>query len=123
MTLTEAACGAPAVAIDIAGRTRMPSTTAAADCSADPTTSWWELATGCSPTRRPGSALRARALERAGELTWEACALANFRVLADDAAALAAVGGRRRRLPQHPRGRSDGRAGTCWSAVTDGVGE
>ena len=104
MTLTEAAaCGTPAVATDIAGH---------ADAIDDGRSGLLgrsddelvELATRVltDPTTR--SALRAGALERAGELTWEACALANFRVLADDAAALAAVGGRRRRLPKHPRG-------------------
>lgn len=104
MTLTEAAaCGTPAVATDIAGH---------ADAIDDGRSGLLgrsddelvEMATRVltDPTTR--SALRAGALERAGELTWEACALANFRVLADDAAALAAVGGRRRRLPKHPRG-------------------
>lgn len=104
MTLTEAAaCGTPAVATDIAGH---------ADAIDDGRSGLLgrsddelvELATRVltDPTTR--SALRAGALERAGALTWEACALANFRVLADDAAALAAVGGRRRRLPKHPRG-------------------
>lgn len=104
MTLTEAAaCGTPAVATDIAGH---------ADAIDDGRSGLLgrsddelvELATRVltDPTTR--SALRAGALERAGELTWEACALANFRVLADDAVALAAVGGRRRRLPKHPRG-------------------
>lgn len=104
MTLTEAAaCGTPAVATDIAGH---------ADAIDDGRSGLLgrsddelvEMATRVltDPTTR--SALRAGALERAGELTWEACALANFRVLADDAVALAAVGGRRRRLPKHPRG-------------------
>ena len=49
-----------------------------------------------------------RVRQRAAELTWEACALANFRVLADDAAALAAVHGARRKLPKHPRGQAAG---------------
>ncbi|UDY36473.1 glycosyltransferase family 4 protein [Dermatobacter hominis] len=103
MTLTEAAaCGTPAVATDIAGHAdaidagrsgllgRSDSELAGivADVLTDP-----ELL----------ARLRAGALERAGELTWEASALANFRVLADDALALRAVGGRRRRMPKHPR--------------------
>ncbi|HMX65304.1 MAG TPA: glycosyltransferase family 4 protein [Microthrixaceae bacterium] len=104
MTLTEAAaCGTPAVATDIAGH---------ADAIDDGRSGLLgrsddelvELATRVLTDATTRSALRAGALERAGELTWEACALANFRVLADDAAALAAVGGRRRRLPKHPRG-------------------
>ncbi|HMR94286.1 MAG TPA: glycosyltransferase family 4 protein [Microthrixaceae bacterium] len=104
MTLTEAAaCGTPAVATDIAGH---------ADAIDDGRSGLLgrsddelvELATRGLTDATTRSVLRAGALERAGELTWEACALANFRVLADDAAALAAVGGRRRRLPKHPRG-------------------
>ena len=105
MTLTEAsACGTPTVATDIAGhadaiaegrsgllrRTDADLVAAIADVLTD-------------------AGLRARlqtgALERAAELTWEATALANFEVLAADALALRAVGGRRRRMPRHGRAR------------------
>jgi glycosyltransferase involved in cell wall biosynthesis len=114
MTMTEAAaCGTPAVATDIAGhadaiddgRSGLLGTTdeELAGLMADVLTDPVELAR-----------LRAGALERAAELTWEASALANFRVLADDALALREVGGRRR-MPKHPRGVPTGaprRAGT-----------
>lgn len=108
MTLTEAAaCGTPAVATDIAGhadaihagrsgllaRTDDDLADLVAEVMSDP-----DLL----------ARLQRGALERAAELTWDATALANFRVLADDALALAAVGGRRRRLPRHPRGKAAG---------------
>ncbi len=107
MTLTEAAaCGTPAVATDIAGhadavdrgRSGLLGTTdeelaaLVADVMGDP-----ELR----------SRLQRGALARAAELTWEACAVANFRVLADDAVALRAAGSRRR-MPKHPRGQAAG---------------
>jgi len=100
MTVTEAAaCGTPTVATDIAGHADAvvagrsgllrTSDAALADALVDVLTD---------------DELRARlqvgALERAAELTWEATALANFRVLADDALALRAAGGRRRRIPR-----------------------
>lgn len=103
MTLTEAAaCGTPTVATDIAGH---------ADAVAQGRSgllgrSDAELVDAVSSvltdaTRR--ESLQAGALTRAAELTWEATAVANFQVLADDALALQSVGGRRRRLPRHGR--------------------
>lgn len=98
MTLTEAAaCGTPTVATDIAGH---------ADAVADGRSGLLrrtdpELVDAVSAvlSDRPlRDRLGAGALARADELTWEATAVANFRVLADDALALRTVGGRRRRL-------------------------
>lgn len=109
MTLTEAAaCGTPAVATAIAGH---------ADAVADGRSgrlgrSDDELVDAVVElTTDPGtrSRFRAGALGRAAELTWEACALANFRVLAEDAMVLRRVGGQRRRVPRHPKGRRVGR--------------
>lgn len=107
MTLTEAAaCATPSVATDIAGhadaiergRSGLLGTTdeQLAGLVADVMT---------DPDLR--SRLQRGALERAAELTWEACALANFRVLADDAIALRAAGARRH-MPKHPRGQAAG---------------
>jgi glycosyltransferase involved in cell wall biosynthesis len=85
MTLTEAAaCGTPTVATDIAGhsdavavgRSGLLATTDA-DLSA--------LVADVMTDAELRTRLQAGALERAGELTWEAAALDNFRVLADDA--------------------------------------
>lgn len=109
MTLTEAAaCGTPAVATDIAGH---------ADAIDDGrsgllgTTDDQLVAAAVTVVTDPSerSRLQAGALERAGELTWEASAVANFRVLADDAMALRRVGGRRRHMPKHPKGERVGR--------------
>ncbi len=108
MTLTEAAaCATPAVATDIAGhadaidvgRSGLLGTT-----DAELAALVVEVMTD-EPLR---AALQRGALSRASELTWAACALANFRVLADDAAALASVHGARRKMPKHPRGQAAG---------------
>lgn len=85
MTLTEAAaCGTPAVATDIAGH----ADAVAADNSGLLATTDEDLAAALVSVLSD-SALRSRlehgALERAGELTWENAALANFEVLAQDA--------------------------------------
>jgi len=94
MTLTEAAaCATPTVATDIAGhadavavgRSGLLATT-----DADLTGLVVDVMTDAGLRAR----LQAGALERAGELTWEAAALDNFRVLADDALRRRA-GGRR----------------------------
>ena len=109
MTLTEsAACGTPAVATDIAGH---------ADAIDDGRSGLLGRTDGelvdaiVRVTSDAGlrAKLQAGAIERAAELTWEACAIANFRVLAEDAMALRRVGGRRRHLPRHPKGRRVGR--------------
>ena len=85
MTLTEAAaCGTPTVATDIAGH----SDAVAVGRSGLLATSDADLS-GLVADVMTDTALRTQlqsgALERAGELTWEAAALDNFRVLADDA--------------------------------------
>lgn len=110
MTLTEAAaCGTPAVATDIAGHAdaidagRSGLLGSTDDELVDATS---KVMTDPAVRAR----LQAGALERAGELTWDACALANFRVLVADAVAMREVGGRRRRMPKHPRGERIGRA-------------
>lgn len=109
MTLTEsAACSTPAVATDIAGH---------ADAIDDGRSGLLGRTDGelvdaiVRVTSDAGlrAKLQAGAIERAAELTWEACAIANFRVLAEDAMALRRVGGRRRHLPRHPKGRRVGR--------------
>lgn len=108
MTLTEAAaCGTPAVATDIAGhadaidvgRSGLLATT-------DEDLAALVVKVMSDPDLR--SSLQHGALGRAAELTWTASALANFRVLADDAQQLAAVNGHRRKLPKHPRGLAAG---------------
>ncbi|HPU40752.1 MAG TPA: glycosyltransferase family 4 protein [Microthrixaceae bacterium] len=108
MTLTEAAaCGTPAVATDIAGHADaidVGRSGLLASTDDDLTALVVDVMT--DDERR--ATLQRGALQRAAELTWEACALANFRVLADDAAALAAVHGARRKLPKHPRGQAAG---------------
>lgn len=102
MTLTEAAaCGTPTVATDIPGH----ADAVAAGRSGLLATTDDDLADALA--RVLGDAglrqrLQAGALERAAELSWEAAALANFRVLAADALAR----GPRRRLVQRPAGRS-----------------
>jgi glycosyltransferase involved in cell wall biosynthesis len=101
MTLTEAAaCGTPTVATDIAGH----ADAVAADRSGLLRSSDADLTDAVSSVLTDAD-LRARlqdgALARAAELTWEGAALANFAVLSDDAVALRAVGGKRRRLPRH----------------------
>lgn len=110
MTLTEAAaCGTPAVATDIAGHAdaidagRSGLLGSTDDELVAATT---RVLTDRTELERLGRG----ALARAGELTWEACALANFSVLADDAVALRGVGGLRRRMPKHPKGERIGRA-------------
>jgi glycosyltransferase involved in cell wall biosynthesis len=85
MTLTEAAaCGTPTVATDIAGHADAVAVgrsgllaTSDADLSG--------LVADVMTDTALRTQLQAGALERAGELTWEAAALDNFRVLADDA--------------------------------------
>jgi len=94
MTLTEAAaCATPTVATDIAGH----ADAVAVGRSGLLATTDADL-TGLVVDVMTDAGLRARlqegALERAGELTWEAAALDNFRVLADDALRRRA-GGRR----------------------------
>lgn len=110
MTLTEAAaCGTPAVATDIAGHA--DAIDAGRSGLLGSTDDELVAATTRVLTDRTGlERLRRGALARAGELTWEACALANFSVLADDAVALRGVGGLRRRMPKHPKGERIGRA-------------
>lgn len=109
MTLTEAAaCGTPAVATDIAGH---------ADAIADGRSGLLagtdaELVAALTAVLTDAGLaekLRSGALDRADELTWSACASANFRVLAEDAMTLRRVGGRRRHVPKHPKGRRVGR--------------
>ncbi len=103
MTLTEAAaCGTPAVATDIAGHAdAIDAGRSGLLGRTDDELSGLITDVVTDPDLR--ARLQAGALERAGELTWSSSALANFRVLADDAIALKAVGGRRRRMPKHPR--------------------
>lgn len=109
MTLTEAAaCATPAVATDIAGHAdAIDDGRSGLLCRTDD-----ELVDApIGVFSDPGllTKLRTGAVERASELTWEACAIANFRVLADDALTLRRVGGRRRHVPKHPRGERVGR--------------
>lgn len=97
MTLTEAAaCGTPTVATDIPGHA---DAVAAGRSGLLATTD--EALTAALADVLGDDALRARlsagALERAAELSWEAAALANFRVLAADARARRAGGRRARR--------------------------
>lgn len=85
MTLTEAAaCGTPAVATDIAGH----SDAVLADRSGLLRTSDDDLAAAMVAVATDTdlrNRLTAGALDRAGELTWDNAALANFEVLAADA--------------------------------------
>lgn len=87
MTLTEAAaCGTPAVATDIAGH----SDAVLADRSGLLRTSDDDLAAAMVAVATDTdlrNRLTAGALDRAGELTWDNAALANFEVLAADAIA------------------------------------
>jgi glycosyltransferase involved in cell wall biosynthesis len=103
MTLTEAAaCGTPTVATDIAGH----ADAVAAGRSGLLRTTDADLVDAITSVATDATVradLQAGALARAAELTWEATAVANFEVLATDALALQAVGGRRRRLPRHGR--------------------
>jgi len=100
MTLTEAAaCGTPTVATDIAGH----ADAVAAGRSGLLRRTDGDLADAITAVLTDvalRSELQDGALARAAELTWEGAALANFAVLADDALALQAAGGRRR-LPRH----------------------
>ena len=107
MTLTEAAaCGTPAVATDIAGHAdAIDEGRSGLLGTADEELAALSVDVMTDPELR--ARLQHGALERAGELTWEACAVANFRVLADDAVALRQVGSRRR-MPKHPRGQAAG---------------
>lgn len=95
MTLTEAAaCGTPGVATDIAGH----SDAVVADASGLLRSTDAELAAAVvavATDRALRERLTAGALERASELTWEHAAIANFEVLAADAAGRRA--GRRNR--------------------------
>ncbi len=108
MTLTEAAaCGTPAVATDIAGHAdAIDAGRSGLLALTDDDLAGLIAGVMTDPVQR--ARLQRGALDRAAELTWDAAALANFRVLADDALALAPVGGRRRRLPRQPGGKAAG---------------
>ena len=85
MTLTEAgACGTPTVATDISGH----ADAVARDRSGLLRTDDADLIDAITSVMTDDdlrAGLQAGALERAGELTWERTALANFEVLAADA--------------------------------------
>lgn len=85
MTLTEAAaCGTPTVATDIAGHSDAVAV-GRSGLLATTDTDLSALVVDVMTDTALRTRLQAGALERAGELTWEAAALDNFRVLADDA--------------------------------------
>jgi glycosyltransferase involved in cell wall biosynthesis len=87
MTLTEAAaCGTPTVATDIPGHADAVATgrSGLLGTTDDELTGALATVLGDEDERRR---LSAGALQRAAELSWEAAALANFRVLAADAVA------------------------------------
>lgn len=112
MTLTEAAaCGTPAVATDIAGHADAVDA-GRSGLLGSTDDDLVDAATRLLTDGGLRSKMQAGALERAGELTWEECAVRNFRVLAEDAATLRRVGGHRRHVPKHPRGRRVGRQGS-----------